>query len=72
MLTNTPLIDSPCIRKCCLDSHNICVGCFRSLEEIMSWSEASAQERLRYIDNARLRANATNYFSASQCQGAVL
>ncbi len=38
----------------------------------MSWSEASAQERLRYIDNARLRANASNYFSVSQCQGAVL
>ncbi|MBZ4202746.1 MAG: DUF1289 domain-containing protein [Methylovulum sp.] len=72
MLTNTQSIDSPCVRKCCLDSNNICVGCFRSLDEIMSWSEASNQERLMYINNAGLRANASNYSSASQYQGAVL
>ncbi|MDW6004198.1 DUF1289 domain-containing protein [Vibrio mangrovi] len=28
---------SPCIRHCCLDDHNICVGCFRTLSEILNW-----------------------------------
>ena len=34
-------IDSPCIRNCCLDTNDICVGCFRSLEEIMQWGNSS-------------------------------
>ncbi|MBT2912746.1 DUF1289 domain-containing protein, partial [Vibrio anguillarum] len=24
---------SPCIRQCCLDEMDICLGCFRSLNE---------------------------------------
>lgn len=48
-------IDSPCIRNCCLDDHDICLGCFRSLQEIRDWSLAAAQDRNRILLNAEKR-----------------
>lgn len=38
-------IDSPCIRNCCLDDQDICLGCYRSLEEIKAWSRATDEAR---------------------------
>lgn len=34
-------IASPCVRNCCLDDDDICLGCGRSLREITQWSAAS-------------------------------
>ncbi|MCQ8878050.1 DUF1289 domain-containing protein [Pseudoalteromonas shioyasakiensis] len=36
---------NPCIRCCCLDSRDICIGCFRSLEEILEWHSASISRK---------------------------
>jgi len=56
---NEPLIEnrvgSPCVRKCCLDDNDICVGCFRSLEEIRQWSQADDSTRQRFLANATSR-----------------
>lgn len=38
-------IESPCIRNCCLDDGDICLGCFRSLQEIKDWSKATNELR---------------------------
>jgi predicted Fe-S protein YdhL (DUF1289 family) len=32
---------SPCIRNCCLNEDDICLGCYRSLDEILIWSQAN-------------------------------
>ncbi|SMF95200.1 Predicted Fe-S protein YdhL, DUF1289 family [Methylomagnum ishizawai] len=48
-------IESPCVRNCCLDQHNICLGCFRALEEIMRWSQADDTERAAILANTRRR-----------------
>jgi predicted Fe-S protein YdhL (DUF1289 family) len=32
---------SPCVRNCCLDKNDICIGCYRSLSEIIGWREKS-------------------------------
>jgi predicted Fe-S protein YdhL (DUF1289 family) len=48
-------IASPCIRKCCLDTNNICLGCFRSLTEIMQWTEVNEPTRQCFLDNAKRR-----------------
>lgn len=32
------IVQSPCVRNCCLNEADICLGCFRSLEEITRWS----------------------------------
>jgi predicted Fe-S protein YdhL (DUF1289 family) len=40
-----PAVQSPCIRNCCLDEKDMCLGCFRMLDEILIWSTASAQQQ---------------------------
>ncbi|HFD12944.1 MAG TPA: DUF1289 domain-containing protein [Crenotrichaceae bacterium] len=42
-------IPSPCIRSCCLDTDEVCMGCFRSLEEILQWSDSDNQTRKRIL-----------------------
>ncbi|WP_075109527.1 DUF1289 domain-containing protein [Neptuniibacter pectenicola] len=36
---------SPCVRNCCLDDNDICMGCYRSIQEIMQWTAMSDDER---------------------------
>jgi len=43
------MIESPCIRVCTLDkSGELCLGCFRTLEEIGAWLGVT-RERVRQI-----------------------
>lgn len=46
---------SPCVRNCCLDDNDICLGCFRSIEEIVGWSSATEEEQRAIIANAEQR-----------------
>ncbi|MGA2398570.1 MAG: DUF1289 domain-containing protein [Steroidobacteraceae bacterium] len=46
---------SPCIRNCCLDDDLICVGCFRSLEEIKEWGIVDNHRRRIILQNAERR-----------------
>lgn len=48
-------VDSPCVRRCCLDQHDICMGCFRSLTEITGWHSADKAGRLQILDKAKQR-----------------
>jgi len=54
-----PPVSSPCIGICELDPHKLCVGCRRSIDEIVEWPRASAA-RQREI----LRATAQRTASA--------
>jgi predicted Fe-S protein YdhL (DUF1289 family) len=36
---------SPCVRNCCLDDQDICLGCYRSITEITGWSAADNHQR---------------------------
>jgi predicted Fe-S protein YdhL (DUF1289 family) len=49
---------SPCVRNCCLDDDDTCLGCFRSLDEIKQWGIASAEERRIILQNAKERREA--------------
>lgn len=49
------MIDSPCVRNCCLDEDDVCLGCFRSIHEIMMWNEADQDERLAILERAASR-----------------
>lgn len=31
---------NPCVRNCCLDDKKVCLGCGRSLPEILEWHHA--------------------------------
>ena len=48
-------VESPCIRMCCLDDEDVCLGCYRTLTEICGWSAASDEERLEILERCRER-----------------
>lgn len=48
-------IPSPCVRNCCLDDKDLCLGCLRTLEEILIWGEADSFKRLQILDNCSAR-----------------
>jgi len=52
---HTPLIESPCQRKCCLDDQDICLGCFRTLSEITEWSYYSELEKQAVLEHTAQR-----------------
>ncbi|MEM7764552.1 MAG: DUF1289 domain-containing protein [Pseudomonadota bacterium] len=44
---------SPCISVCTLDEDSVCMGCFRTLDEIIDWtmlSDAEKTDVLRKVD----------------------
>jgi predicted Fe-S protein YdhL (DUF1289 family) len=46
---------SPCKRNCCLDDDSVCLGCFRTLEEIKEWGVADSHRRRIILQDARQR-----------------
>ncbi len=40
---------SPCVNICTLDEQQICLGCRRTLDEIVRWSGMSAEEQWRVV-----------------------
>ena len=50
---------SPCISVCLLDDNDICVGCFRSIDEICAWSAADEGEKRAILERAAARAQET-------------
>jgi uncharacterized protein len=52
-------IDSPCIRICTLDATGeLCLGCFRTLDEIVAWTQLSEAERAVVLERLPARRNA--------------
>ncbi|WP_083918262.1 DUF1289 domain-containing protein [Methylosarcina fibrata] len=58
MNTHRKVISSPCIRNCCLDQAEICLGCFRSLSEIIGWGQADETTRRIILENTSRRRDA--------------
>ncbi|RLA25153.1 MAG: DsbA family protein [Gammaproteobacteria bacterium] len=54
------IIESPCIRDCCLNDKDICQGCFRLLDEIMGWPYYGDTEKQAVLDQAAQRKNVYN------------
>lgn len=48
-------MESPCIRNCCLDNNDICLGCFRSLTEITEWALVNEEKKQLFLKIARER-----------------
>jgi predicted Fe-S protein YdhL (DUF1289 family) len=47
------MIESPCVRICTLDeSGRVCMGCFRTIEEIGQWSQMGDPARARVVERA--------------------
>jgi predicted Fe-S protein YdhL (DUF1289 family) len=52
-------VTSPCVRQCCLNEADICLGCFRSLEEIKQWTLVDDNTRQHFLVNAKRRRELT-------------
>jgi len=49
------MLISPCIRNCCLNNDDICLGCFRHLNEITGWQGASNETKAEILIKCRQR-----------------
>lgn len=54
---------SPCVRNCCLDDDDVCIGCGRSLDEIRNWSlvDEVARQQIRERADERVRLRRRQY-----------
>jgi len=43
-------MDTPCIRHCTLDRRDVCIGCRRTLDEIMRWTSMTDAERREIME----------------------
>jgi predicted Fe-S protein YdhL (DUF1289 family) len=48
-------VESPCVRNCCLDKQDVCLGCGRTIKEIVRWGDAADVEKLSILKKSRIR-----------------
>jgi len=46
------------VRNCTLDDEDICLGCYRRIDEICAWGGASNDEREQILARAAMRKSA--------------
>lgn len=51
---------SPCISVCVLDDEDICMGCYRSAEEVTDWFMATDEQKRDVLRKARERMRASS------------
>lgn len=60
-------VDSPCVGNCCLDDADVCLGCYRTLEEIKSWGMVDDEARINILNNISQRAKFKVYSDRVSC-----
>ncbi|QYK14557.1 DUF1289 domain-containing protein [Shewanella rhizosphaerae] len=48
-------MQSPCVARCGLNEADICMGCFRHIDEIVGWSLADEARQAEIWDNVNRR-----------------
>ena len=48
-------INKPCIRQCCLNEEDICLGCFRTFDDMLQWNKSSSEEKTKMLKMAEER-----------------
>lgn len=48
-------VASPCVRNCCLDDADVCMGCYRTLREICDWHSASDGQKREILERCETR-----------------
>ena len=44
-------VASPCVQVCELDEDDICMGCFRSADEIRDWMVMTREQKLQTLES---------------------
>lgn len=55
MSESAKVIASPCVRNCCLNQDDICLGCFRHLDEITGWHTMNNQQKQQVLQRCQQR-----------------
>jgi len=42
--------ESPCVDICTLDSDFVCIGCGRTIEEVLKWTEYTDEQKQAVLD----------------------
>ncbi|NOH72004.1 DUF1289 domain-containing protein [Vibrio pectenicida] len=53
-------VPSPCVRLCCLNEEDICLGCYRTLTEILDWNTFSSEEKIKVTARCAKRKKSFN------------
>lgn len=53
-------LQSPCVRNCCLDEDDVCLGCGRTLDEIRTWTSLDEVRRREVLVLAEARRRERN------------
>jgi hypothetical protein len=43
-------IESPCVDVCKLDSNFVCIGCRRTIDEVLKWPEYTDEQKKAVLD----------------------
>lgn len=46
---------SPCVGNCCLNNDDICLGCYRHIDEIVGWNGKERAEQIEIVERASER-----------------
>lgn len=49
-------IQSPCVRNCCLNEQDVCMGCYRHIDEITGWNQASQERKKEILSRIKERS----------------
>lgn len=50
MIKIAPTVNSPCVRSCTLNEKEVCLGCGRSLSEILNWHNLNYEEKSKILE----------------------
>jgi len=62
-------IESPCVSQCCLDEDDVCMGCFRHIEEITGWHSMPDSVKTELLTLLAERRKKADDFKCSRWQG---
>jgi predicted Fe-S protein YdhL (DUF1289 family) len=48
-------VESPCVRNCCLNEKDVCLGCFRHIDEIIGWQSFTLPQKVVILDECTKR-----------------
>lgn len=68
MKDNETPIPSPCVSICALDDNNLCMGCYRTGEEISQWGNLDNDERKKILKQVAERERAAMNFFKLPCK----
>ena len=53
--SNKTAVNSPCVRNCCLNENDICLGCYRHIDEIVAWQSLGASAKSEVLNKCQQR-----------------